>query len=384
MSLFVTITVMQSSWLLVKRAAVGSAVIMLAACAVPREPVVESAVEATAPDWPAPVLEQSLKTSSDSSELEVAIVVFNPGIATGETDEAQYALRSVEARLLAVRLREVLTESGFWGAVRVLPTANTFADITITARIEHSDGRDLVLQLNASDAQGGLWLERLYRHTTTLAHYDQPSKPEPFDALFIAIANDLAERASAFDDNDLARLKRVTQLRYASELVPDMFADYLAEESGTYDVQRLPATNDPMVERIARIRNQEALFIDTVDEQYVDLRDTVGATYRLWQRSAFEQADYLEQYRGRASERTLTAARGSYAAMQQVYGTYRSVRTQEQDLFELATGFDNETADTVMKAGDRVVTLAGTLSQQYAEWRRILGRILVLERGEAK
>ena len=67
--------------------------------------------------------------------------------------------------------------------------------------------------------------------------------------------------------------------------------------------------------------------------------------------------------------------------MQQVYSAYRSVRIQEQDLFELATGFDNETAPTVLDTRENVVRLSGTLEQQYDEWRKILGRIIVLEQG---
>jgi hypothetical protein len=136
-----------------------------------------------------------------------------------------------------------------------------------------------------------------------------------------------------------------------------------------------------MMARIARIRNQEALFIDTVDEQYVDLGNELGPTYRLWRRSSLEQADYLEEYTERASGRELMAKQGSFAAMQQVYSAYRSVRIQEQDLFELATGFDNETAPTVLQMGESVVRLGGTLDQQYAQWRRILGQLIAIERG---
>jgi hypothetical protein len=118
-----------------------------------------------------------------------------------------------------------------------------------------------------------------------------------------------------------------------------------------------------------------------VDEQYIDLRQQLEDIYRLWRRSSFEQADYLDQYKARAARRELEADAGSFAAMQQVYSTFRSVRIQEQDLFELATGFDNETAPTVMKSGERVVSLSGTLEQQYAQWRSILGQIIQLERG---
>ena len=164
-------------------------------------------------------------------------------------------------------------------------------------------------------------------------------------------------------------------------MAPELYSDYVEDVDGRWALQRLPASDDPMLMRIARIRNQEALFIDTVDEQYVDLWDALGPTYRMWQRSGYEQAQYLDEYTARASARELEASRGSFAAMQQVYSTYRSVRIQEQDLFELATGFDNETAPTVLSAGDRVVRLSGTLDQQYQEWRQLLGQIFALEYG---
>ena len=173
----------------------------------------------------------------------------------------------------------------------------------------------------------------------------------------------------------------VADLRYAQELAPDAFSSYLVEENGYLKPNRLPADSDPMMARIARIRNHEALFIDTVDEQYVDLGDELGPTYRLWRRSSLEQAEYLEAYTERASGRELKAKQGSFAAMQQVYSAYRSVRIQEQDLFELATGFDNETAPTVLEVGENVVRLGGTLDEQYAQWRRILGQIISIEQG---
>ena len=77
------------------------------------------------------------------------------------------------------------------------------------------------------------------------------------------------------------RLLGVADLRYAQELAPEVFSSYLAEENGRLKPNRLPADSDPMMARIARIRNQEALFIDTVDEQYVDLGDELGGQTSL-------------------------------------------------------------------------------------------------------
>ncbi len=53
----------------------------------------------------------------------------------------------------------------------------------------------------------------------------------------------------------------------------------------------------------------------------------------------------------------------------------------EQDLDELATGFNNEVAPTVMEVSGRVFRLSGSLESQYAEWREILRRIFALETG---
>ena len=136
-----------------------------------------------------------------------------------------------------------------------------------------------------------------------------------------------------------------------------------------------------MLARIERIRQQEYLFIDTVDDQYVELLQSLKPTYDLWRQSTWEQADYLADYQQRASQRQIKAEQGSFAAMQQVYSTYRSVKVQEQDLFALAKGFGNEVEPTVLNADDQVFRLTGTLGSQYQEWRSILAQIFALESG---
>jgi hypothetical protein len=246
--------------------------------------------------------------------------------------------------------------------------------------IIHSDGRDFVVDIKAVDATNRVWLDARFHSQASAVEY-LDTTTEPFRPLFVAIANRLRVAAEDLASTDMARLMGVADLRYAQELAPEAFSAYLSEENGFLQPNRLPADSDPMMARIARIRNQEALFIDTVDEQYVDLREELGPTYRLWRRSSFEQAEYLEAYTERASGRELKAKQGSFAAMQQVYSAYRSVRIQEQDLFELATGFDNETAPTVLEVGENVVRLGGTLDEQYSQWRRILAQIIVIEQG---
>ena len=354
-------------------------------CSNPREsttglPANIGSAVTNASDWPPSVAKAMLRTELNPLPLEVGVVVFEEGIRNPDAQDARDKLRSVETRLAAAYLRDILTESRQWGAVRVLPGASHFAALTVFGVIIHSDGRDFVVDIRAVDATNRVWLDaRVHSQASAQDYLD--STTEPFRALFVSIANRLRLAAEDLDPKNIARLVGVTDLRYAQELAPDAFSSYLVEENGYLRPNRLPADSDPMMARIARIRNQEALFIDTVDEQYVDLGNELGPTYRLWRRSSLEQAEYLEAYTERASGRELKAKQGSFAAMQQVYSAYRSVRIQEQDLFELATGFDNETAPTVLEVGENVVRLGGTLDEQYAQWRRILGQIISIEQG---
>ena len=332
------------------------------------------------PSWPPAVGEVVLSTGSEHVALEVAVVVFETGIAAFDERDARHKLRGVESRLAAVRLRDVMTASQRFGAVRVLPRDSQFAALTITGEISHSDGRDFVLAVHAVDAEGRTWIKQSFRATAAPADYLNGTS-EPFDAVFVAISNAVWSQASLLSAAQMTRLNTIAELRYAQGLVPQWHNDYLEERDGKLILKRLPAADDPMVKRIQRVRNQEALFIDTVDEQYLTLREQLGPIYRLWAQSSLEQALYLASYQKRASERTMAATPGSFAAMQQVYSTYRSVRIQEQDLFELATGFDNETAPTVMASGKQLVRLEGTLEQQYTQWRNLLAQIMRLERG---
>ena len=136
-----------------------------------------------------------------------------------------------------------------------------------------------------------------------------------------------------------------------------------------------------MLARIERIRNQEYLFCDTIDERYVDRVDRVGPTYRLWRAATLEQTEWLERYQKRAAARTGSAGDSDFTRMQAEYAAYRSFRIQEQALFELAEAFDGEARPTVIRTQDQVFRLEGTLDTQYDTWRGLLRDIYLIETG---
>ncbi|HEY7776493.1 MAG TPA: hypothetical protein VIC02_08120, partial [Kineobactrum sp.] len=60
---------------------------------------------------------------------------------------------------------------------------------------------------------------------------------------------------------------------------------------------------------------------------------------------------------------------------------FRWSKTQQQDLEELARGFNNEAQPTVLDVSGSVVRLNGSLESQYDEWRTLLQAIFALESG---
>jgi hypothetical protein len=328
---------------------------------------------------------QGFAAPAELQRLDIGLVVLDPGVeaGAGAADDVFPEVRRVEAQYLPVLLRQVLQETDAWGVVRVLPEAAVLPELLVSGEILVSDGVQLELRVRAEDATGRLWLQRIYRDQSEAADYPVSADGDPFVDLYRQLANDLLAIRRQLDDSQLREVRRVALLRYAALLSPEAFAGYLAGGQGgeLFRVARLPAAGDPMMARVERIRNQEYLFIDTVDEQYLNLYQSLGPTYNLWRQYSREQALYVADYQERVANRKSHGRRGSFPAMQQRYDAYRNLRIQQQDLDEQALGFDNEVAPTVMEASGRVFRLTGTLDSQYGEWRHILREIFRLETG---
>ncbi len=339
--------------------------------------------------WPAPVGEVSLQVAGQTAEnarLDLGLIVFDPGIPADESTHSKRGIfpeiRDVEARYMPVVLREALVASNSWGVVRVLPKDDNTLELRVQGKILHSDGIDLVLQIRVSDATGQLWLDKIYHDQTRQNDYPAIARDDPYGDLYREIANDLEQLKAQLSAPELAKIRDVALLRYAASLSPEAFGDFLSPAAdGVFELQRLPADDDPMMVRVQRIRNQEYLFIDTVDEQYVALHAEMGPTYYLWRQYGRERAIFKESYEARVANRDSYGRRGSYIAMEQTYNAFKNLKIQDQDLQELAGGFNNEVAPTVMEVSGRVFRLNGGLDAQYAEWRDILRSIFALETG---
>ena len=225
--------------------------------------------------------------ADESALLDVGVVIFNPGIPEDESTHTELEIfpriREAEAQYLPVTLRRELVDSGEWGVVRVVPEAGSLSEVTVQARILESSGIRQRMQLTAVDATGRVWLDREYAVQSYETAQTASGKGEPYRKLYQQVAADLLAFRQSLDGGSLREIRQIALIRYAYSLSADAFSDYLAiDEAGRYQLRRLPAAGDPMMERVERIRNQEYLFIDNVDEQYGDLHDDMASTYSLW------------------------------------------------------------------------------------------------------
>lgn len=357
----------------------------LAVCAT--APVLQAETAPVASWQPVGVVELRTATNpSEDSLLDVGLVIFDPGIPADAATHSKLGIfpeiRKSEAKFMPVVLRQVLLETGAWGVVRVLPEPLESSELLLTGTILHSDGLRLAVQIRVQDATGRFWLDKVYLDETVEADYQVAVGKDPYLDLYRQIANDMLGVQQQLDNRQLRAVRQVGNLRYAAALAPEVFADYLSQTAeGLYTLLRLPAEGDPMMLRVDRVRNQEYLFIDTVDEQYATLYEEMVPTYNLWRQYGREQAIYRKEYQQRVADRDSRGRRGSFAAMEQVYNAYKWSKIHEQDLEELALGFNNEVAPTSMEVSGKVFRLNGTLDAQYTEWREILRQIFELETG---
>ena len=341
----------------------------LGACGTPRTDPEQSSL----PEPEDVALAVSQDTEVPLARLNLSIVVFD---VESEIENSIYSSRkqvsSVERRYLPFRLKETLERSGFWGAVRLMPQTDLNSEINVTGKILFSDGVELRLQVLAVDAAGRVWLDRTYCDVTSDLDYstDPSYQIDPFQDLYNRISNDLSGSLGSYKKQDRDSLLDIAMLKYARELSPETFGRYLSEDMGVVTLNGLPSEDDPLFQRVQRIRESEYLFADSVDQHYDSLHKQIGPTYAWWRYYSYE---LIEGNRKLTKvDATRGATRGSWYAMERIYKTYKESKMNEDALRELTNSFDRETEPTVADLAGRVIRLTGTLDRQYEEWRRLL------------
>ena len=347
--------------------------------------------------------------------LDVGVQLFDENVPADEKKREKERIfpdvRKAEARYLAMNLRNTLEGSGQWGQVRVIPVDDDALDVRVAAKIVESTGMQLRLDVTVSDATGRTWFSKDYEQLAdTRSYKDTTGKPrDPFQNMYALIANDMLAHRQTLTAQDLQGVRNVSELRFASDLAPYAFQDFLAtdKKKGTYQVVRLPASDDPMMARMDRIREREYALLDTVNEHYSLFTDNMSESYTNWRRYSHDEIEAQDEAQRSAMTRKLLGAAaivgglvmgtqsntyvGQAAATAAVFGGAYAVKSgfdkgaevkmHSDSLRQLGESFQAEVQPMVVEVEGRTLQLRGTAEEQFQEWRRLLKELYENETG---
>ncbi len=349
-----------------------------------------------------------------SQLLNVNISVFDPNVPEDlEAQEEQNiypGVRDTEARYMPYNLRRTLQDTGHWGAVRVVPEPIETSELLVTGKVLHSDGELLKLKVQAKDATGRVWLDKVYDQKTARLSYTpeaQATQNDPFQGIYNQISNDLLEARRDISTQEVENIRQVSEVRFAADLAPESFAPYLSVEGDRYKLKGLPAANDPNVQRIAQIRERDYALIDALDQHYGLFYQQVDPAYDEWRSSSYREVVQLRELRQQALSRKLLGAAAVIAGVVgsvQGSGTSAAVASQAgiiggavlfgsglqkgreselhaEALKELGQSLESDVKPRVVELEGQTVTLSGSAEAQYEEWRRLLRQIYAAETG---
>lgn len=329
-----------------------------------------------------------IEDDRELSALNVSIAVFDPGVPEDLSSHRDLQvfpqIREIEVMFLPFVLRETLVRTKEWGAVRVVPQPDVAAELLVSGVILAADGETLELKIRVIDASGRVWLDKAFTGKVTDRYATGGNGPglPGYQQLYDEIAASLQLARAQLDDKALANIVDVSLLRYAAQLAPSAFGEYLsAAPDGTYTIQRLPARNDPMLDRIERIRGAEYVITDAVDTKFQQLHAEIASIYDLWREYRRKVIEYQTEDARRVQSTKSSAPRGSYEALVNLYDNYKLDRITAQEQDSLAMAFSNEVAPTIAAMDTRVAELEGWVDSQYAEWYRLLEELFEVESG---
>jgi len=346
--------------------------------------------------------------------LDVAVHLFDENVPQDEDKQAKKRIfpevRKAEARYFSMQARNTLEGSGHWGQVRVVPTSEDTLDVEVKGKIIESTGSMLKLDVTVSDATGKVWFRKEYEQAAdTRAYKDNGGPRDPFQNLYSNLANDMLSYRQGLQVADLQNVRNVSELRFASEIAPYAFKDYLTQEKGKglYKVTRLPADSDPLLMRTDRIRERDYALLDTINEYYSLFSENMATPYTNWRRYSYAEIEAEDDAKRSSLTRKLLGAAavvgglvagsqsntyiGNAAATAAVFGGAYAIKSgfdrgaevkmHSDSLKQLGESFQAEVQPLVVEVEGRTLQIKGTAEEQYIEWRRLLKELYESETG---
>ncbi len=345
----------------------------------------------------------------DAYLLDVGIEVLEPDIEGVPEDGVVFKrVREAESVWVAQKLKETLESTNAWGAVRIAPDEQVIMDLLVSGKIVQSDGETLSLDILVKDQTGRTWLENNYSQVISHYAYDPSLREnEPFQGIYNQVANDLLEILQKTSLEKRRAIRSISAMRFAQSFSPEAFNQYLVEDrNGYYRLDRLPADNDPMLNRVQSIQARDHMFVDVLQDYYFGFASNMEDPYREWRAQSYQETQLIRELQTSARNRRLAGwlaiiggAAGSIegnryvatagmvsimaglAELQQSYGERDEASMYIETLSEIGQSLEEDLEPSVIELQDRTITLSGTVRDQYDEWRQILANMYYLETG---
>ena len=360
---------------------------------------------------PTPI-EQAKTEIPEEQLMDVGILVFETKELTAEDakDEGtSLDIRKAETHYIPYHLKNTLHQSGHWGAIQVVPAETNSVDLLVKGKILESNGEDLVLEVDVVDATGKRWFKRKYSAEVSTPDYsgNKVGEKDAYQDLYNAIANDMAEYKMKQDVAEIKTIRTVSKLKFAREFAPDAFDGYLAQDKkGRLSVKRLPADDDPMMERLLKIREREYMYVDTLNQQYDGFYNEMWPPYENWRKLNLTEREATKKIKREAMTKQLLGAllvagavvagsKGSNTGMAlapamaiiggQVFisgwNVSKEAEMHSAAIEELSESFGNEMQPVTMEFEGKQYKLTGSAEEQFKSWKMLLRQIYLAETG---
>ncbi len=360
---------------------------------------------------PTPIMTAQKEIPEDQL-LDVGVLVFESETLSEEKAEDEGTnndIRQAESHFIPYHLKNTLQQSGQWGAVQVIPAETNSIDLQVKGEILESNGMYLGLKIEVIDATGKRWFKKNYRAEATEISYaaNRPGRQDTFQNIYNAIANDMAFFKTKLTPEQIGKIRTTAKLKFAEEFAPDAFRGYLVKnKQNTFTIKRLPADDDPMMDRLLKIREREYMYVDTLNQQYDGYYNTMWASYENWRQLNMTERKAIKEIKKRALTRQIVGAlllagaiaagtgnTGNMVALQtsmvliggQVildgFNISKEAEIHEAAIQELSESFSSEMKPVVMEFEGKQYELTGSAAEQFKQWRLLLRAIYYAETG---
>ena len=307
-------------------------------------------------------------------------------------------------------MKNTLQNSSNWGAVRVVPEEADDTELRVETELVESNGEHFRLKVKVVDATGKVWFKNQYETKGTSPKYENriQGEKEVYQFLYNQVSNDLLAFKNRLSPEDIARIRTAAQLRFAAEFAPDAYGDFIGEnpKNGKVTIYRMPADNDPMMNRLMSIREREHMYVDTVNEYYANYYNNMWDAYHNWRKFNLVERLAIREVKKDAWVRTATGIALLAAAIALEVGDVDNTSTlsnimvlgggqvlisgfnvskqaamHSTAITELSASFGGEMKPIVVELEGKQYELSGTVSEQYTQWKDILRKIYSAETG---